>query len=101
MQKNFENSIPEITEQLQHTNSYLDTERVVISNLKQQLQEGLPISAIDRNLEKLYDHINKLISQKSKDPEVVNFKYAAACLKTLISTPYWHSWIKGANNQTG
>jgi hypothetical protein len=94
MYTKFENRIPGIEKQLQHANGYLEAESIVIANLKEQLKDGVSMSAIDKNLEVLYEHINKIVVEKNKDPEVVNFKYASACLKRFITTPYWHSWIE-------
>jgi hypothetical protein len=94
MQTNFENKIPVITNELQHANSYLESEKLVISTVKEQIKDGVPMTVIDENLKKLYAHINKLIMQKNTIGESINFKYAAACLNTLITTPYWHSWIE-------
>ncbi len=90
----YENAIPAITNELKNANSYLESEKLVVQNVKQQIKEGLPIPAIDENLKKLYAYINKQIQEKSTSRETINFKYAAACLKTLINTPYWHSWIE-------
>lgn len=94
MQTNFENLIPVITQELQQANSYLESEKLVISTVKQQIKAGVPMTSIDENLKKLYAHISRLLAQKNNYSEAVNFNYAAACLKTLINTPYWHSWIE-------
>lgn len=89
----YEAKMPTITNELRSAASYLDSEKIVVNNVKQQLKDGFPIPTVEENLKKLYAHLTLQLEEK-KGNEAVNYKYAAAYLKTLITTPYWHSWIE-------
>lgn len=91
---NYENTMPVITNELQKAGSYLESENVLVQNVKKQVKEGVPFSAIKENLQKLYSYISWQEKEKSNTREVINLKYAAAYLKTLLTTPYWQSWIE-------
>ena len=91
---NYENVMPVITSELKRADDYLESENVLVENIKQQVKEGLPLSVIKDNLQKLHAHITSQVQGKNISREVINLKYAAAYLKTLITTPYWQSWIE-------
>lgn len=90
----YENSLAAIIGELSKANGYLESEKVVIQNMKQQVKEGLPAPVIAENLKKLYTFLTKQVQQKNNSSDTVNLKYAAAYLRTLITTPYWESWIR-------
>lgn len=91
---NYENIMPVITNKLKRADDYLESEKVVVQNVKEQIKDGLPVSTIRENLQKLYNYINSQAQEKNSIRESINLRYALAYLKTLITTPYWQSWIE-------
>ena len=90
---NFEKEVSELTNQLKSADGYLDCEKVIINNLKKQLKDGFEVSDIEVYLEKLPKYFDDSIA-KNKTLPGINYKYANCFVNTLITAPYWHSWIK-------
>ncbi len=91
---NLEDKISSITTQLEVANDYLDSERIIVKDIKKEMNAGTPIPSIRDYLQKLSAHMSSRLSKTSKPSVQANYKYAIACIKTLVTTPYWHSWIK-------
>lgn len=90
----FDNETKEIISDLKLADGYLDCEKVIIYNIKKHLANGFPVSVIEGYLKKLMQYFEDLIVTNKNSADCTNYRYAVGFVNTLISTPYWHSWIK-------
>ena len=97
MQNDFEIEAKEITNELKLATDYLDCEKVVLHHLKKQVKKGLTDSAVEAFMKKLLGYFEARIKATQNRADCVNERYESGFLNTLISTPYWHIWIKASN----
>ena len=96
MKIDIENEICELTAVLKDAEGYLDCEHVLISNIKKQIKIGIAIPDIEHYLKKLHTCFEDRIIINKGTMASVNYRYAVGFLNSVITTPYWHSWMKPA-----
>lgn len=94
---NFDNEAKQIINELEPAEGYLDCEKVILHNSKRQVEQGFPDKTIEAYMKKLFNYFETLIKSTQNMADCANYRYSAFFLNTLISTPYWHSWIKTIN----
>ncbi len=93
----FENEAAEIVSQLKLADGYLDCEKVIIYNIRKQLKNEILGSDVEKYLINLKAYLDiEVINHQTVD-DYRNYRYASAFLNTLITIPYWHSWINTIN----
>lgn len=84
----------EITNKLTQVEGYLDCERIIIRNIKKQLDNGFDDGEIILYLKKLSAWLYKNIEANQGNADCSNYRYAAGFVDTLLKMPYWRSWMK-------
>ena len=90
----FDSEIIEITGKLKQVEGYLDCEKIIIHNIKKQLDNGCDDENIIVYLKKLSAFFDKKIQINQHDADCTNYRYAAGFVDTLLKMPYWKSWMK-------
>lgn len=93
----FEKETDEIIAKLKYVEGYLDCEKVILYNLKKHVEQGFSDTLILDYMKKLFLYFEELIKSTKDIADCINYRYSAGFLNTLISTPYWRSWIKTIN----
>lgn len=93
MSINIDKELNELIANLKPAEGYLDCEKVIIINIKKHLANKVAVPVLEDYLKKLMQHFEKLVAASSNFDHSINYRYAAQFLNTLISTPYWKSWI--------
>ena len=90
----FDKEVKEILTELKKADGYLDCENVILTNLKKHAANGVSIAELDGYLKNLLEYVeDKTVINKGTE-DYTNLIYAGGFLRTITSTPYWHSWIK-------
>jgi len=97
MTNDFEMEAKEITNELKLATDYLDCEKVLLHHLKKKVKKGVTDSSVEAFMKKLLSHFEARIKATQNRVDCVNDRYASGFLNTLISTPYWHIWIRTSN----
>ena len=84
----------EITDNLKQVEGYLDCEKIIIHNIKKQLEKSFDEENIIGYLKKLSVFLNKKIDANQGKADCSNYRYAAGLVETLLKMPYWKSWMK-------
>lgn len=84
----------EITGKLKLVEGYLDCEKVIVQNIRKQLQKGNNDENILLYLKKLSTWLEKKITTDKLNSDCTNYRYAAGFVDTLLRIPYWKSWMK-------
>jgi len=84
----------EIVNKLKQIVGYLDCEKIIIHNIKKQLDKGFDDENIIVYLKKLSAFLNNKIESTQGNADCSNYRYAAAFVETLLKMPYWRSWMK-------
>jgi len=93
----FEKETDEIIAKLKHVEGYLDCEKVILNNIKKHVEKGFSDTLIEDYMKKLFLYFEELIKSTKDIADCINYRYSEGFLNTLISTPYWRSWIKTTN----
>ncbi|MBS1666405.1 MAG: hypothetical protein JST58_03430 [Bacteroidetes bacterium] len=94
MKLDFDYEVNELCGDLKVADGYLDCETIILANIKRHINNNIPVSFIEGYLKKLQEYFEDKMVINRGNENCVNYRYAAGFLKTIISTPYWHSWIK-------
>lgn len=94
MKIDFEIEISTLTPELKGADGYLNCEHVIVTNIKKHVRKGVAIPVIETYLKKLLVFFEDKMLINKGHTDSVNFRYAAGFLNSVISTPYWHSWMK-------
>ena len=97
MSINFEKEVSKIIQTIEEADGYLDCEKIIIKNIREQLANAETDAAIEGYLKKLHHYLSDKISKNQATTDCSNFRYASGFVSTLITTPYWHSWINTIN----
>ncbi len=97
MTNDFDTEAKEITNELKLAADYLDCEKVLLHHLKNQVKTGVTDTSIEAFMKKLRSFFEARIKTTQNRVDCVNDRYASGFLTTLISTPYWHIWVKSGN----
>lgn len=84
----------EIANKLKLVEGYLDCEKIIIHNIKKQLDKGFDDEKIIVYLKKLSVFLSNKIESNQGNADCSNYRYAAAFVETLLKMPYWRSWMK-------
>ena len=90
----FESETNEINSKLKEAVGYLACEKVIINNIRKLLFIEIADPIIEDYLKKLMKYFESLIEKNKDSKDRFNYIYAASFVNVLITTPYWHSWIK-------
>ncbi len=90
---NFEIESLKVADKLKQVSGYLECENVVIRNIKQLVVAGNGVPNIEVYLKKLLSYFENQMGQNTNYKDSINYLHAATFVRTLITTPYWHSWI--------
>lgn len=91
---NLESEITEIAGKLKHAEGYLDCEKIIVHNIRKQLEKGNTDENIIVYLKKLSAWFEKKIESNPHDADCTNYRYAVGFVDTLLKMPYWRSWMK-------
>lgn len=97
MSINFEQEVLKIIQPIESADGYLECEKIIIKHIREQLANAATGAAIEDYLKKLYHYLDEKISKNQATTDCSNYRYASGFVSTLISTPYWHSWINTIN----
>ena len=88
----------EIASKLQKAEGYLDCEKIIIYNIKKQLDN----SNNDENIISYLKKLNAWLAEKTVINRLTanstNYRYAAGFVDTLLKMPYWKSWMQTFNS---
>lgn len=90
---NIDKELNEMIASLKQAEGYLDCEKLIIVNIKKHLANKVTVPDIEDYLKKLMQHFENLLEVNENFEDNINYRYTTQFLKTLISTPYWKSWI--------
>ena len=91
---NFDIETSEITSKLKQVEGYLDCEKIIVQNIRKQLQNGNNDENIILYLKKLLTWFENKIAVNQINSDCTNYRYAAGFVDTLLKMPYWKSWMK-------
>lgn len=94
MSIDFDSESIEIVNKLKQVEGYLDCGKIIIHNIKKQLDKGFDEEKIIVYLENLSAFFYKKIDANQGNADYSNYRYAAAFVETLLKMPYWKSWMK-------
>lgn len=89
----FDDEVNELNGELKLADGYLECEAIILANIKKHVDKNIPTVFIEGYLKRLHKYFEdkEVINRGNK--HCVNYKYAGGFLHTIISTPYWHSWV--------
>lgn len=87
----------EIVSNLGKVEGYLDCEKIIIYNIKKQLDNGFDDENVIIYLNKLSSCFYKKIETSQDRANCTNYRYAAGFVDTLLKMPYWRSWMMTIN----
>ncbi|HEY8688165.1 MAG TPA: hypothetical protein VIM07_02950 [Chitinophagaceae bacterium] len=90
----FDFEIIEVTYEIMQAEGYLECEKIIIHNIKKQLDNSYDDEKIIVYMKKLCAWFYKKIKVKQGNADCSNFRYSATFMDTLLQMPYWISWIK-------
>ena len=90
----FDAETSEITSRLKQVEGYLDCEKVIVENIRKQLQNGNNEENIILYLKKLSTWFKNKITVNQLNTDCTNYRYAAGFVETLLKMPYWSRWMK-------
>lgn len=90
---NIDKELNEMIASLKPAEGYLDCEKVIIINIKKHLANKVAVPDLEDYLKKLMQHFENLVAENENFDDNINYRYASQFLNTLITTPYWKSWI--------
>ena len=90
---NIDKELNEMIASLKPAEGYLDCEKVIIVNIKKHLANKVAVPDLEDYLKKLMQHFENLVAENENFDDNINYRYASQFLNTLITTPYWKSWI--------
>jgi len=93
MSIDFEKQVSKIIPLIESADGYLDCEKLIINNIREQLANGVTNPDVEGYLKKLHHYFDQQIIKKQSTAGCINYGYAAGFVNTLITTPYWRSWI--------
>jgi hypothetical protein len=85
--------ITEITTKLKKAEGYLECEKIVIHNIKKQVERGTSDENIILYLKKLLAWFEGKIEVNRHEADYTNYRYVAGFVDTLIKMPYWKTWM--------
>lgn len=94
MSFDFDRETIEIDHKLKRAEGYLDCEKIIIHNIKKQLDNGLDDEKIIVYLKRLSAWVYEKIEANKGNVDGSNYRYAAGFVETLLKMPYWRSWMK-------
>jgi len=94
MSIDFDREIIEIVNNLNHSEGYLGCEKIIIHNIKKQLDVGFDDENIIDYHKKLSTWFYQKIETNQGNADCSNYRYAAGFVGTLLKMPYWRSWMK-------
>lgn len=97
MEIDIEYVISELTPELESANGYLECERVIINVIRKQIEKGFDDDHIADFLKKLITYFTDKVAATKQTGQCINYRYAKGFVNTLITTPYWRSWINTIN----
>jgi len=97
MTNDFDKEAKEISNELKLATSYLDCENVLMHHLKKQAKKGVTHATIETFMKKLQSFFEARIKATQNRVDCVNDRYASGFLNTLLSSRYWHIWLKLGN----
>lgn len=90
----FDVETSEILSKLKLVESSLDCKKVIVENIRNQLQNGINDENIILYLKKLSGWFENKITANQHKSDCTNYRYAACFVDTLLKMPYWKSWMK-------
>jgi hypothetical protein len=93
MKIDMETETKEITPDLQVASSYLECEKVILVNVRKQIERGYDDNSIKDFLKRLYVFFEEKSRYSKQSKEVIHYSYANGIINTLLKTTYWRSWI--------
>lgn len=97
MKINLEYEISELMPDLKSAKGYLECEWLIINNIRKHIKNGFDDESIAEFLKQLLSFFLEKIAATKQTNECINYRYARGFVNTLITTPYWRSWIKTIN----
>lgn len=94
MKIDFEYEINVLEPQLKSATGYLECERVIINNIRKHTKKGVDDDSIADFLKNLLKYFIEKIEATKQTNDCINYRYAKSFVNTLVTTPYWRSWIK-------
>lgn len=91
---NFDVETSEINSKLKQVEGYLDCEKIIIHNIKKNLDNGFDEEYIIVYLKKLSVFFYEKIDANQGKADCSNYRYAVGFVETLLKMPYWKSWMK-------
>lgn len=97
MEINIDHALSELVPGLTSAKGYLECEQVIINQIRKHLKNGFAEENIAEYLKALLNDLNKKITATQQTMDCINYRYARGFVNSLITTPYWRSWIKSIN----
>jgi len=97
MKINIDHELSELAADITSANGYLECERVIINQIRKHLINGFPEDNIAEYLNAFLKYLNKKITDTEQTGNCINYRYARGFVNSLITTPYWRSWIQSVN----
>jgi len=89
----FDGEMTEIAGKLKQVVGYLDCEKIIVNNIRKQLQNGNNDENIILYLKKLSACFDKTVETNKHDANCTNYRFASGFVDTLLRRPYWKSWM--------
>jgi hypothetical protein len=90
----FDFETSEITSKLKQVEGYLDCEKIIVHNIKKQLEYGNNDENIVLYLTKLSTWLGGKITTNHINTNCTNYRYAAGFIDMLLEMIDWKRWMK-------
>jgi len=92
-----DNDLYEITQEIKHTDGFLDCEKIIIKNIREQFENGMNEKHVENYLIKLRVQMESRIELNKNTINCTNYRYAAGFINTLLKIPFLRNWLKTIN----
>jgi Ni,Fe-hydrogenase III component G len=84
----------QLSEALRHISGYVDCERIIIRQIRKQVEKGLADAVIESYLKSLASHLEATIDTCGDANVQMNYRYVIGFVNTLLRAPSWKNWMQ-------
>ena len=89
----FNTEMKEVVDQLRHVEGYLDCEKIIIQNIKNQFARGNTDENVIVYLKNQTAWFIKAIDSNQQHAYCTNLRFAGGFVDLLLRMPHWKSWM--------
>jgi Ni,Fe-hydrogenase III component G len=84
----------QLREALKHISGYVDCEKIIVRQIRKQVEKGFADAVIESNLKSLASHLEATIEACEDANVQMNYRYVIGFVNTLLRAPSWKNWMQ-------